>query len=278
MDTLRSELSQINSALAAHESEVKRMGREVECRDAVIADLNVKLNSAKAETASTLSEFSDNREEFDSKVSSLALQIKLLEASLLDSRKTADLYASTMARLVDPVTGVQHRCPVIQNNGVIRSLGAVIDIWVKESDMGQSNAFRMFSCPVTREFVILSPIPIVNALMKLAGAAGVNTRLPIVFMHKGMDGAWAEFSFHEQLELIARLCSVYKDRKDPTKPPAQLSIPAGLILMRSVVYGAGVRLECFGMQNDGKGKVEIKLVFDPEWAHPFIDMDFASGA
>jgi len=251
MAALRAELSQINSALAAHESEVKRMGKEVEFRDAVIADLKVKLNSAKAPARSDFS----------------------------DSREKADLY---MAQFVDPVTGIQHRCPVIQNNGVIRSLGAVIDIWVKESDMGQSNAFRTFFCPVTRNYVLLPPFRIVNAVMKLAGAAGVDTTSPIAFVHKGVDGSWAEFSFHEQLELIARLCSVYKDRKDPTRLPEQrhVTIPGGpiLILMRSVVCGAGFRLECFGMRNDGKGKVEIKLVFDPQWTHPFVDMDFASDA
>ena len=32
------------------------------------------------------------------------------------------------------------------------------------------------------------------------------------------------------------------------------------------------------MRNDGKGKVEIKLVFDPEWTHPFVDMEFVSDA
>ena len=231
------------------------MGKEVEFRDAVIADLKVKLNSAKAETASARSEFSDSREK-------------------------ADLCASTMAQFVDPVTGIQHRCPVIQNNGVIRSLGAVIDIWVKECEWGQSNASRTFFCPVTRNYVLLSPFSIVNAVMKVAGAAGVNTTSPIAFVHKGVDGSWAEFSFHEQLELIARLCSVYKDRKDPTRPPEQLhvTIPGGpiLILMRLVVCGAGFRLQCFGMRD--KGKVEIKLVFDPQWTHPFVDMDFVSDA
>ena len=256
------------------------MTREMECRDAVVADLKVKLTAAKAETASAMSEFGEQDDEDVSKISALQLEADLLRIGLCELRKKYDLY---MAQFVDPGTGVQLRCPVIQNNGVVRSLGSVIDIWAKASDMGQSHAFRMFSCPITRSFVLLSsPSPIVDTVMKLAGAAGVDKTSPIVFKYKGVDGVWAEFPFDEQLELIARLCSVYKDHKNPMRPPEQLisTIPSGsiMILMRSVVCWAGFRLECFGVQNDGQGRVEIKLVFDPEWTHPFVDMDFVSDA
>jgi hypothetical protein len=50
-----------------------------------------------------------------------------------------------------------------------------------------------------------------------------------------------------------------------------------MIIMRSVsVDGGGCRLECFGLNSAGGGKVDIKITFHQGWTHPFIDMEIPS--
>ncbi len=79
---------------------------------------------------------------------------------------------------------------------------------------GQRNAFRVLSCPVTRNFVRLPPFPVVGAVlaavMKLTCAAGAKTMSPLVITHKGVDGSWAEFPFHEQNRHILSCISLKK--------------------------------------------------------------------
>ena len=57
--------------------------------------------------------------------------------------------------------------------------------------------------------------------MKLARSAGVDTTSPIVFFYQDVGGAWVEFSFNEQLELIARL---YRDREKAERYPEQRNV------------------------------------------------------
>ena len=278
---LQNKIAKADADVKSRDEEGLRIKKELQSRESVITELETKLNKAKSETAEVLSEFSDLRAGFDHEKSELGLRIEALETRLTESQRIADLHAFTVARFTDMATGVQRRCPLMQNNGVVQSLSTVIGVWAQEPDMGQFHAFRMFTCPVTKSFSMISPFPILDTFMKLAGSAGIDTTSPIVFSYRVAGGAWVEFTFHEQLELIARLCNVYRDRANADRQPEQrnVSINGGgsaLILMRAVAKGAGFRLECFGMQNDGSGKVDIKTVFDPSWVHPFGGMEFPS--
>ena len=277
----QAEVLSLQGELATARKSLNTAAATVSALDDDVADLREKLAASKAETANALSEFSDRQQRFDAEKSELNLRNESLEVGLDDARKHADLYLSAVNKFMDPVEGVQHRCPVIQNNGVIRSLQSLIEIWTNESDMGQGDAFRMFMCPVTRKLSTIAPFPIVNTVMKLASAAAVDVTSPIVFMYKE-DLSWIEFSFREQLELIARLCGVYRDRKDASKPPEQwnVSINGGksvLIIMRAVAHGEKIRLMCLGVENDSQKTVEIKVAFDAAWDDPFPGIDFPSG-
>jgi hypothetical protein len=270
----------IAQEVKSRDEEVLRIKKELQSQEAIITELKMKLNRAESETATALSEFGDLQTKFEREKSKLELRIETLETSLAESQRIADLHEFTVARFMDPVTGVQRRCPLIQSNGVIQSLGAVIEAWVQEPDMG-AHALRMFKCSVTKSFSMISPFPILDAFMKLARSAGVDTTSPIVFFYQDVGGAWVEFSFHEQLELIARLCSVYRDRENAKRHPEQWTVSLNVggsasVLMRAVAKGGGFRLECFGMKNDGPGRVDIKTVFDPSWVHPFGGMEFPS--
>ena len=278
--SLEGDLATARRSLNTAAATVSANGDELRSLDEEVTNLRTKLVASKAETANALSEFSDCRGSFDHDKSELNHRIESLEARLDEAQKQADLYLSAVNKFVDPVEGVQHRCPVIQNNGVIRSLQSLVEIWAKEFDMGQSNPFRMFTCPVTRKFSTISPFPIVDTVMKLARAAAVDVSSPIVFMYKA-GLSWIEFSFHEQLELIARLCGVYRDRKDASKPPEQRNVSmidgkSVLVVMRAVAHGEKIRLVCLGVENDSQKQVEIKVDFDSAWDDPFPGMDFPS--
>lgn len=271
---LRKELAEASAKNEKIENTLNQRVSEVD-------DLKSKLTASQSELGKAMSEFGENRARMDREKEELSLKVQTLEASLDESKRTADLSASVAAKFVDTATGEQYRCPLILNNGVVLSINAVIHVWARDSDMGQCNAFRVFKCPVSKAFSMISPFPIIDIFMKLAGSAGVDITSPVVFMYKNADGSWAQFSFHEQLELIARLCSVYRDRQNAQRPPDQRSVnvPGGsfMIAMHSVAHGDKFNLECVGMQHDGSGTVEIKTVFDPKWVHPFVGMEFPSG-
>lgn len=182
----------------------------------------------------------------------------------------------------DPVTKVTLKCPVVQNNGVIRSLVEIIKIWLKETDLGPSNAFRMYRCPVLGGISMIAPVQIIETFMMFASSTGIEVELPVKFSYMWEDGPWVCFPFHEQLELIARLCSVYSQRKNQARPPEQRNVAIGdlsfMIIMRAVECGSGFKLECHGFNNNGSGgRMSIKAVFEEGWHHPFDDMDFSVG-
>jgi hypothetical protein len=241
--------------------------------------LGERVSILNASVASALSEYTGIREEFNREKSVLDQRISGLEADLLESKKGTQSLSAMQQLFVDPVSNEVFKCPVMQGNGVVRSFGAVIDLWLNESNMGQSNVFRMFQCPVQRNFTMIAPFPIVDHFIRLAVTVGVDVSPPVLFHFKGFDGAWTEFSFHEQLELIVRLCEVYNRRKVPNNPPEQRNVSVGgmsfLITMRSVDAGegGGFRLECFGINSVGGGKVDIKVTFHQGWTHPFTDME-----
>ena len=276
--TLEAENKLLNTQLDVAKSSIKSRDAELVSKSKELEELQKKLEASDATMASALSEFGGHQERFNEEKKVLDARIQALEVEVAGNKRVVDLYSAISTRFVDPLTSEPHRCPVMQNNGVIRSIGGIIDIWLRESNMGQSNAFRMFQCPVLRNFTMIAPFSIVDTVLKLAGSSGVDVSLPLMFCFRGVDGSWVEFSFNEQLELIARLCDVYSQRKNAERPPEQRSVSVGGMSFLISMCVRGDRLECFGRNNNGGGRVGIKLTFDSNWSHPFVDMDFSSDA
>ena len=268
LETTRKDLEDAKSAVELKETEVR--------------ELKSKLSSANSDMAAALAEFSGHKEEFEKEKADLETKLQETKAHLLETKRKSEQFTALSALFVDPVTREQQLCPIIQNNGVIRSLGEIISIWLKEVNMGQSSTFRMFQCPVLQNFTTISPFPIVDAFLKLAGSSGVDVSLPLFFWFKDTanNGAIVRFSFHEQLELIARLCGAYSKRNDASRPPEQRSVSvAGILVtisMRVVLNEQSSKyyVECFGSCNDGRGSVCIGVKLIAGWIHPFVDMEF----
>ncbi len=253
--------------------------------DAVSAELEgckESLKESKQRTEAACNELSEFRKNSEIEVAKLKSSIESYRSMADEYQKHTEKVKVLVDRFNDPITNEKLRCPIIQNNGVVRSLSSIVNIWLNEIDLGQSNAFRMYQCPVLKSFSMIAPFQIVETFMSLAASVGVEIDLPVKFSFKQDDDSWKEFPFHEQLELIARLCTIYGQRKNSGRPPEQRNMSIGemsfMILMRACAHGTGFRLECYGVKNKGGGRVDVKLSFEDGWVCPFVDMDFSLDA
>lgn len=274
-DSLKKELDDARKQL-------EEATKKAKSKDDEISRLKSKLNAAESSMATALSEFGTGKAEFEREKIGLESQIQELKIELTESKKKADLFTALSTKLVDPGTNEQFRCPVFQNNGIIRSLGEIISIWVKDSSIGQCSVFRLFQCPILQNFTTISNLPIVDAFLKVAEVSGIDVSMPISIWFKDSGGKFIEFSFNEKLELIARLCSAYNRRIEASGPPEQRSVSVSgksfIISMRfqkKQDSDSKYLLECFGISNDGSGKVDINVKLASGWVHPFIDADIS---
>lgn len=279
ISTLKNQVESVGACLKERELENSKLIEALESCKAEVVSLKGKLVESSKSSASSLAELQKCKNLFEKEKAELSGSIATLQETVSGLQVQADGFKLLESKFVDPVTQSKHVCPVIQTNGVIRSLPEIVDIWLKEPDLGQSNAFRMFQCPVLKNFSMVAPFQVVETVMSLASTVGVNSVPPVLFQFKQTDDSWLEFPLHEQLELIARLCTVYSQRKNEARPPEQRNVTvvgmSFVLLMRAVVHGKGHQFECYGVNNRGGNRVDIKIVFQQGWSHPFEDMDFA---
>ena len=294
VDLFQATVSSMAKANTNHSTRVKEADARIKEKDEEIGKLVKALETSNAEVTKLKAELgvvnkkmeadvSELKKKSDGEISALNTRLECLKASLSEFQSKARSLKILFEKFSDPVSNVTHTCPVIQNNGVIRSLVKVIDIWLKEADLGPSNAFRMYQCPVLGGFSMIAPVQIIETFRTLAASTGVKVDLPVKFLYRQEDGSWVEFPFHEQLELIARLCSVYSHRTNQARLPEQRNVSIGdlsfMIIIRAIAHGVGFRLECNGFNNNGTGaRMSIKAVFEEGWSHPFVDMDFSVDA
>jgi len=298
----------IQASLKERESENSRLSKEFEKervsfsgsidslkatvkeRESQNSRLSAELKSLKEELAASIKSSTESsaslkeiESRFEKEMAAVSASNDLLQKTVSELQQQADQFKLLESQFFDPVSKTKLVCPVIQNNGVIRSFPEIINIWLNETDLGQTNAFRMFQCPVGGSFTHLAPFPTIETIMKLAATIGVKTAPLVVFYLKQPVGeSWYEFPLHEQLELIARLCTVYSQRKDEARPQEQRNVTVSgtsfMILMRAVAHGHGYRFECYGIDNNGGAgaeRVRVRTVFAQGWDHLFADMDFA---
>ena len=308
---LEKEVLTIQASLKERESENSRLSKEFEKdrvsfsgsidslkatvkeRESQNSRLSAELKSLKEELAASIKSSSESsaslkeiESRFEKEMAAVSASNDSLQKTVSELQQQADQFKLLESQFFDPISKTKLVCPVIQYNGVIRSFLEIINIWLNETDLGQTNAFRMFQCPVVGSFTHLAPFPMVDTVMKLAATIGVKTAPLVLFYLKQPVGdlSWFEFPLHEQLELIARLCTVYSKRKDETRPQEQRNVTVSgtsfMILMRAVAHGLGYRFECYGVDNNGgagAARVRVKTVFAQGWDHLFADMDFAYG-
>ena len=244
--------------------------------------LSAELESVKSELAASITESTEALKSHKKIEFRFEKEMADVRRSLSELQQQADRFKLLESKFFDPVDETELVCPVIQNNGVIRSFPEIIKIWLNEPDLGRSNAFRMFQCPVLKSFTMVAPFQMVQTVMDLAATIGVKTAPPVVFYLKLPVGeSWFEFPLHEQLELIARLCAVYSGRKEETRPPEQRNVTVSgmsfTVLMRAVAHEQSYRFECYGVDNNGGARASIKTMFAQGYNHLFADMDFAYG-
>jgi hypothetical protein len=280
---LKVKIKEVGVQLKNKEEEYNELVKALEISKSEVAALKVQLDGIKQNLEKELKE---EKEKSGKEVSDLTTRLESLKTVMSEFQLKANQITILFEKFSDPVTKEKHKCPVVQTNGVIRSLTEIIKIWLREADLGPSNAFRMYQCPVLGGFSMIAPFQIIQNYMTLASAVGINVDLPVKFSYKQeKDGSvWVDFPFHEQLELIARFCSVYSHRRNQARPPEQRNVSIGdlsfMIVMTAVACGTGFKMD-FNVYNnsDGKGgRILVKVIFEAGWHHPFDDMGFSVDA
>ncbi len=169
----------IQAKIAELESIALNTRTMMESRDSNISRLEVRLEEFKNKALASDSELSTIKGE-KTKLDELVLS---LHAELNDNKQNSNRLTAILSNLVDPVSKVRYQCPVIQNNGIVRSLDGIIQIWNSEPAMN-THALRMFRCPVAQSFAVIATFPVVDAFLKLQGALGINTNPPLTFQFK----------------------------------------------------------------------------------------------
>jgi hypothetical protein len=163
----------------------------------VNAAANTELHDAHKEIHALRSQSSSLEQNLTS--TSMNLQAALSKHLQLTSLPGAPFY--------DHVTHTVMACPVIQSNGHIVPLKAVISQWFSTVAPDDGTIHRTYVCPIMRTPTTLASMATQDRIRHIAQHAGVDTSLPLVFSYCSDSGESVEFRFQDQLNIIARICA-----------------------------------------------------------------------
>jgi len=108
--------------------------------------------------------------------------------------------------------------PVVQANGHVVDFHQVLMAWHGKPDEEGHNPHRTYGCPITSSYTNLAPFPVISQIQSLATALGLRLEPPMVFeirpvVSNNDEGDWTPLSMRTQIQLSARLCSLYANRK-----------------------------------------------------------------
>jgi hypothetical protein len=220
----------------------------------LVRDLEAKLRAAE-ETKRAAEETNSHRVR--------DLEEKLRAAEETNSHRVRALFSDS--------GGVPISYPVIDEHGVIQHLDKIIALWATEGGLG---SVRLFRCPVSNDYTKLAEPEIINSVLEIAKAAGLDIGLPLHFEYLD-GGAWTEFSLGQQLDLIVCLCMLYCDRRKTTRAESKrLDIQGRHV---TIVMGTVQQQEAF-LLTPSSDQVSVKLVIKSGWIHPFKEFIFSGVA
>ena len=100
--------------------------------------------------------------------------------------------------------------PVIQTNGHLVAFHTVMEIWCKKADEDENHSLRTYICPFTNTHTNLTQFPVISHTQKIASALGFSVEPPVMF---DVEKTRTEFSLKTQIQLSARICYLYANRK-----------------------------------------------------------------
>jgi hypothetical protein len=186
-----------DNEVGQHEKERRTLRTKLQEANAQISSSNAITDGlrTKLETAETKQTLTEQR--LSTSVTDLtAAQAKLMQ---LTSQPGAPFY--------DPNTNTTIVCPVLQSNGHIVPLKSVITKWFATAGPDDGYIFRTYICPIMQHPTTLASLATQDRIRHIAKHTGINTDSPLIFSYMS-DGEWNEFPFHDQLNIIAKICTI----------------------------------------------------------------------
>jgi hypothetical protein len=121
--------------------------------------------------------------------------------------KLMQLTSQPGAPFYDPNTSTAIACPVLQGNGHIVPLKSVISKWFAAAGPEDGYIFRTYICPIMQQPTTLASLATQDRIRHIAKHAGINIDPPLIFSYMS-DNEWTEFPFHDQLNIIAKMCTL----------------------------------------------------------------------
>jgi len=174
--------------------------------------MHTKLLEAEALLETTLQITTRTQSELENaRAETTSAEIRL-NASLIDlqSFKTTQMQLTSQpgAPFYDSCTKAAMVCPIIQSNGHIVSLKAIITKWFQTASPEDGYIHRTYVCPIMQQPTSLASLTVQDRIRHIAQHAGIDTSPPLVFSYMSDEGKWIEFAFHDQLNIITKLCTI----------------------------------------------------------------------
>lgn len=112
------------------------------------------------------------------------------------------------APFYDSSTQTSMICPVLQGNGNIVPLKAVLLQWFQHVAADDGYIHRTYICPVMQTPTTLASKATQERIRAIARHAGIDTTTPLVFSYQSEAGIQTEFNFQDQLNITAKICAV----------------------------------------------------------------------
>jgi hypothetical protein len=136
-------------------------------------------------------------------------RLETTKASLSSSRTIqAQLTSQPGAPFYDSSTRAAMACPLLQSNGYIIPFKSIVTQWFAAAGPSDGYVHRTYICPVMQQPTNIASLAIQDRIRHIAQHAGLNIESPISFSYISDDGQWIEFSFNDQLNILAKLCTV----------------------------------------------------------------------
>lgn len=133
----------------------------------------------------------------DLELKAASLRLKCLDAGMDKFKDSANEYISF---------------PVMQSNGHMVDFYKILSVWAKSADDDENHQGRGYACPTTRRNTTLAPFQITQHIQTIATSLGVHVETPLKFEWEE-DSEWKELGVKTQIQLAARVCYIYANRK-----------------------------------------------------------------
>jgi hypothetical protein len=142
-------------------------------------------------------------------ITEIEQRLETAKASLAASHFLhAQLTSQPGAPFYDSNTRAAMACPLLQSNGYIIPFKSIITQWFSSASPSDGYVHRNYICPVMQQPTNIASLAIQDKIRHVAQHTGLNIESPLNFSYMSDDGQWIEFSFHDQLNILAKLCTV----------------------------------------------------------------------